>query len=128
MNLSFSTNRWENISFRDFMDHAVKYRFSGIEIHNVSAIENEDLRRLYRSLIERKLVISCIDATHSVGEDDGAEAKECIEAASALHCPYVRIKADIGEKCIKIIEELIDVAKSAKVVLLVETAGDLAYT
>ncbi len=128
MNLSFSTNRWENISFRDFMDYAVKYRFSGIEIHNISAIENEDARRLYRSLIERKLVVPCIDATHSVGEDDGAEAKKCIDAASAIHCPYVRIKADIGEKCIAVIKELIPIAESANVVLLVETAGDFSDT
>ena len=38
MKLSFSTNRWNNFSFDQFIDIAGEYRFNGIEIHDVHAV------------------------------------------------------------------------------------------
>lgn len=128
MNLSFSTNRWEGISFRDFMDLAVKYRFSGIEIHDIKDLEADEFNRIYHSLIERRLCIPCIDTTHSVCDDFGNEAFECIEAAKALRCPYVRIKAENTDEGVAIITKLIATAEESGITLLVETVGDYSNT
>jgi sugar phosphate isomerase/epimerase len=130
MKLSFSTNRWKGISFRDFIDYAVKYRFSGIEIHDISALENQepDFSRIYHRLVDKKLCVPCIDTVNSVTENNGNEVFECIHAATALRCPYVRIKADKSEKSLEIIKRLIATVKPLDIVLLVETVGDFADT
>lgn len=128
MNLSFSTNRWENIDFDSFMELAVRYRFSGIEIHDIAAISGRDPNKIYRSLLERRLSVPCIDTTKAVCEDGGAEALECISAAKSLRCGFVRIKANNTEKSAETVRTLIAHAEKNGVVLLVETTGDFCDT
>ena len=65
MKLSFSTNRWNNYDFDQFIDIADAYRFQGIEVHDVHAVfdatEPGKTTALYRRLLEKRQVISCID-------------------------------------------------------------------
>ena len=55
MKLSFSTNRWQNYTFEDFIDIAKEYKFNGIEIHDISGFAPEKLSAIYHKLIENKL-------------------------------------------------------------------------
>ena len=61
MNLSFSTNRWENISLESFIDIAREYKFQGIEIHNINEVTTEQASEINHKLLENKVKISCID-------------------------------------------------------------------
>lgn len=128
MNLSFSTNRWEGISFREFMEYAVQYRFSGIEIHDISKLGDENLNKIYHELLERKISVPCIDTTNSVSSDEGKEANGCIAAAKALRCPFVRIKAENTKESFETVKKLISSAEENGVTLLIETTGDFRDT
>ena len=74
MKLSFSTNRWNNFSFDQFIDIAGEYRFQGIEIHDVHAVfdvaEPGKITALYRRIMEKRLAISCIDLVHDIVDSD----------------------------------------------------------
>ena len=99
MKLSFSTNRWNNYSFDQFIDIADEYRFQGIEIHDVRAVfdaaEPGRITALYRKLMEKRLVVSCIDLVSDIAFAKDAALAELItvlDAARRLHVPAVRIK------------------------------------
>ena len=97
MKLSFSTNHWNNYEFDQFIDIADEYRFQGIEIHDTRTIfdvsEPGRLTTLYRRLLEKHLVISCIDLCSDIGEATEVSLEELtpvLEAARRLHAPACR--------------------------------------
>ena len=125
MKLSFSTNHRSGRSVSDFIEEAVRYHYSGIELHNIASVK-ENYRSIYHSLIENRLSLPCIDAAGSLSDDNGREARECLFAAESLRCPYVRIKA--GKEDFTLLSELLSEAEKKKITLLIETVGDFAST
>ena len=140
MKLSFSTNRWDNFSFDQFIDIADEYRFQGIEIHNVHAVfdaaEPGRLTALYRRLIEKRLEISCIDLVSDIVAAKDAALEELVlvlDAAKRLHAPGVRIKTvvsegDVADKVRMFLTEALPLAEKAHTTLLIETVGIFADT
>ena len=122
MKLSFSTNHRSAKSVSDFIDEAVRYRYDGIELHDIYSVK-ENYRTVYRALIENRLSVPCIDAAGALSEDNGKEARECLFAAESLRCPYVRVKA--GRDDAALLAELIAEAEKKKITILIETVGDL---
>ena len=82
MKLSFSTNRWNDYSFDQFIDIAAEYHFQGIEIHDVHAVfdvaEPGRITALYRRLMDNRLAISCIDLVSDI-------ASQTDDAIAELH-------------------------------------------
>ena len=140
MKLSFSTNHWNNYDFAQFIDIADEYRFQGIEIHDAKALydaaEPGRLTALYRRLLEKRLVISCIDLIADLAGDREAamaELAHALEAAKRLHAPYLRVRtAQTGEAALEKVREVLSAAlpqaERAGVTLLVETVGLFADT
>ena len=140
MKLSFSTNRWNNFSFDQFIDIAGEYRFQGIEIHDVHAVfdvsEPGRITALYRRLLEKRLAISCIDLVTDIVSDTAAAQEELVlvlDAAKRLHAPFVRIKTtaendDTEEKVRSFLNAALPAAEKNETTLLVETVGIFADT
>ncbi|MBE6357164.1 MAG: AMP-dependent synthetase [Lentisphaerae bacterium] len=140
MKLSFSTNRWNNYSFDQFIDIADEYRFQGIEIHDVHAVfdvaEPGKITALYRRLMEKRLAISCIDLVADVVEAEDAALEELVmvlDAAKRLHAPYVRIKTvstaeNVMDAMRKFLSAALPAAEKNNTVLLIETVGAFADT
>ena len=140
MKLSFSTNRWNNYDFDQFIDIADEYRFQGIEIHDVRAVfdatEPGKTTALYRRLLEKRLAISCIDLIADMAGDQAEALKElglAVEAARRLHAPYIRVKTtQTDEAALARVREFLaaalPLAQQAAKTLLVETVGPYADT
>ena len=140
MKLSFSTNRWNNFSFDQFIDIADEYRFQGIEIHDVHAVfdvaEPGKITALYRHLMEKRLEISCIDLVSDIAGDSGAalgELELVLDAARRLHAPFVRVKtssSDEGaaERVRSFLSSALPLAEKNGTTLLVETVGVFSDT
>ncbi len=130
MKLSFSTNKWNTLSLGEFFDLAKEYKFDGIEIHDISKLNEADLLSAPLKLMEYGLKISCIDMVSdiSAGEKAEEELKRCLDAAEILRVPYIRLKALSEENVLEFIKKAIPMAEEKKVVLLVETAGIYADT
>lgn len=133
MNLSFSTNRWGNISLESFIDIAKEYKFQGIEIHDINEVTTEQASEINHKLLENKVKISCIDMISDVSGDVDTSFKEflnCVELCITLHTPYIRIKSasDNEENVVKFVEKTLPVAEKNNIVILVETVGIYADT
>ncbi len=145
MKLSFSTKGWHNSTFDDFCDIAKELKFQGIELHNIhnrlftdkdGAFHDYAAAKTVRKLYEKKLSIPCIDtvcnlADQSTDQESINEIKACIEIASNLHIPYVRIKAFGSENydlVRNIVSAVLGFAEENNIVLLVETSGIFANT
>ena len=140
MKLSFSTNYWQNYSFDQFIDIAAEYRFSGIELHDVSTAfdpaEPGHATAVYRRLIENRLEISCIDLVADIATESEAALQEltaALEVAKRLHAPYIRIKTsssdEQAENAVRsFLTRALPLAEHANIVLLVETVGIYADT
>ncbi len=133
MNLSFSTNRWGDISLESFIDIAREYKFQGIEIHDINEVTAEQASEINHKLLENKVKISCIDMISDVSGDVDASFNEflnCVELCITLHTPYIRIKSasDNEENVFKFVEKALPVAEKNNIVILVETVGIYADT
>ena len=140
MKLSFSTNRWNNYDFDQFIDIADEYRFQGIEIHDVHAVfdatEPGKTTALYRRLLEKRLAISCIDLIADMAGDQAEALKElglALEAARRLHAPYIRVKTTQADEAAQtrvreFLATALPMAAQAAKTLLVETVGPYADT
>ena len=140
MKLSFSTNRWNNYSFDQFIDIAVEYRFQGIEIHDISvlydAAEPGRATAVYRRMMEKRLAVSCIDLVADIAADKDAaieELKLALDAAKRLHAPFIRIRtavedesADAGVR--SFLDSALPLAEMNGTTMLVETVGLFADT
>ena len=147
MKLSFSTKGWHHSSFDDFCNIARDLRFEGIELHNVNgalftekdgAFHDYAAAATLRRLYEQKLTIPCVDAVCTPAVCDAAEALaevgKCIDVASRLRVPYVRVKPgdadpDAGAaKMRDFLAQAVPAAAQAGVVLLLETSGIFSNT
>ncbi len=145
MKLAFSTKGWHNSTFDDFCEIAKELKFEGIELHNIhnrlftdkdGAFHDYAAAKTVRKLYEKKLSIPCIDTICNLADTENEnksidEIEKCIEIASNLHIPYVRIKA-YGEENYDfvrgIIAKVLDKAEENGIVLLIETSGIFANT
>ena len=140
MKLSFSTNRWKNYTFDQFIDIADEYRFKGIEIHDVNAVfdvsEPGKITALYRRLMEKRLAISCIDIVSDIAAEKEAALNELVlvlDASKRLHAPCVRVKTssdteDAVVKAQEFLQSALPLAEKNGTTLLVETVGVFADT
>ena len=149
MRFSFSTKGWHGHTFEEFCNIAAAMDFSGIELHNIKnslfadkegAFYNYAAAATVRRLYEKKLSIPCIDAVcnpSDANEKDAciAEIRKCMEIASNLHIPNIRLRANDAENedaavanTAAVITELLPEAESRGVTLLMETAGLFAKT
>ncbi len=142
MKLSFSTKGWHGKTFEELCEIAKELRFSGIELHNIknklftdsdSAFNDYATAATLRRLYEMKISIPCIDSICDPADTEKAdeamrELKECIRIAKNLHIPYIRVHASAhGEKDFEtvraFISEILPIAESAGVHILLETSG-----
>ena len=149
MRFSFSTKGWHGHTFEEFCDIATAMNFEGIELHNINnslftdkdgAFYNYAAASTIRRLYEKKLSIPCIDAIcnpSDANEKDACidEIRKCMEIASNLHIPNIRLRANIAENdddavanTAAVISALLPEAESRGVTLLMETAGLFAKT
>ena len=107
MKLSFSTKGWHGYLWEDFTRIASEQGFNGIELHNVNnpsftekngAFYMSSAQATVRELYEKNLRIPCIDTLKNPASKEEREAfteelNKCLQIASTLHIPFVRIKA-----------------------------------
>ena len=149
MKLSFSTKGWHQNTFPEFCDIAVSLGFRGIEPHNIrgalftgkdAAFHAHTAAATRRLLYEKKLEIPCIDTVCDLADPEKAaeslaEIRECLQIASNLGIPNVRLRARQNadtEKAEQAVREILDTvlpeAEAAGVALLIETGGLYANT
>ncbi len=149
MKFSFSTKGWHDNSFEEFCDLAVELGFSGIEPHNIynelmsakdGAFTDYSVAQTGRMLFEKGLSLPCIDAIcnisdESVNDESIKEIERCIELASNLSIPNVRLRAEYCKDIDKAVENVKDIitktlpiAQSERVTFLLETEGIFADT
>ena len=149
MKLSFSTKGWHDNTFEEFCNIAEELHFQGIELHNIynrlftdkdGAFHDYTAAATLRRLYEKNLKIPCIDTISDIGcpeEADKAEKEieKCLEIASNLHIPNVRLRANSAEDAEKAVKAVYDLickvlpkAEEKKVSLLIETTGPFGNT
>ena len=131
MNLSFSTNKWNDFDLPEFFEIAKEYKFQGFEIHDINKLNDSDIKSAYHKLMEYKMEIPCIDMISDVSADiDGAyaEFEKCVRVCDALNVPYVRVKSTKEDGVSEFIKKALPTAEEKGVVLLVETVGAYADT
>lgn len=147
MKLSFSTKGWHNVTFPELVKIASEMRYNGIELHNISneffnspdsVFKDYCATATLRMLYENKISIPCLDSILDPASQTGREKafeeiKECIRIASVFRIPYVRIHAidktgDAVDRVKSFLSEILPIAKSSNVELLMETSGLFADT
>ena len=149
MKYSFLTKGWHNNTFDEFCAIAKDLKFKGIELHNIhnrlftdkdGAFHDYAAAKTVRKLFEMKLQIPCIDticnlADASKEEDNIKEIEACIDIASNLKIPYIRIYAsekeyteEKNQNVANIITKVLPLAEEKNVCLLLETSGIYADT
>ena len=144
MKLSFSTKGWYGFSFEELCDKAQELGFTGLELHNIrgelfadDAFYTHMAGATVRRLNDKKLRIPCIDTVCTLGDSDTAsdfkEITACLDIASALRIPYLRLhtcKADakrdeseVLKTVCKTLDETLPLAREKGVTLLLETSG-----
>ncbi len=131
MNLSFSTNKWEDFSIADCFDIAQSYKFSGFEIHNINNLNDAEIKSAYHKQIEYKIKIPCIDMVTDIAKDTEKayeEFEKCLGAAEILNTKYIRLKTSAEDGMVDFITNILPKAESKNKVILIETAGVYADT
>lgn len=150
MKLSFSTFGWSGCVWSDLCTLAADTGFRGIEIHNAyepvfsgkcGIFDPTASNAAHRGLVENNLKIPCVDSTCNIAiaaklEANCEEIKTCINNASVMKSPYVRIgtrdcpysaeeQIKAAAECIKAV---LPYAEKAKITLLIETIGIFSDT
>ncbi len=148
MKLSFSTKGWHNNTFEELCNIASDLRFQGIELHNIynrlftdkdGAFHDYAAAATLRKLYDKKLEIPCIDTITDIGKEEEKEKcleeiYRCLEIASNLHIPYIRLRANNGETekttetVFQLISEVLPQVLQKDVTLLLETTGPFSDT
>ncbi len=149
MKLSFSTKGWHGKTFDELCDIAKELQFSGIELHNIhnelftakdGAFHEYTANATLRRLFEKNLSIPCIDAICNPADASQQtqtieEILACIEIASNLHIPNIRIRANGNfsanmtvENFCQVLNKVLPIAEDKKITLLIETCGIFADT
>lgn len=140
MKLAYVTGNWPDLSWKEHIDLAESMGFQGLELSFFAADAQKMLdsagsaekQQFLRILNSKKLNVPCISVRISA-EDSGRDASlknaaDCILLANALHAPYVCLdfasqdKAD-EERSVALIGELLPLAESEGITLLIETKG-----
>ena len=150
MKLSFSTKGWHGYLWEDFCKIATEQGFNGIELHNVNnpsftekngAFYMNSAQATVRELYEKNLRIPCIDTLKNPASKEERvafteELNKCLQIASTLHIPFVRIKAtDTGAsfdeqkaEVISVLSDIIPEAEKNNVTIIIETSGIFSDT
>ena len=149
MKFSFSTKGWHDISFEEFCDAAEYFKFEGIEPHNINnaafseksgVFQDYSAAATMRMLYDRGLKIPCIDVINDIADEDQfdaaiAEISRCLQIASNLHIPNIRLRAETHfdvklavKNTKRLIESVLPEAEKEKISLLIETRGMYADT
>lgn len=144
MKLSFSNNGWD-LSFKELLEFASKYKVPGIEIHDPhqacfkeeNPFGSKNVERTKAMLGDHQLSISCIDVIANIADNKKeikaiSEILNAIKIASKVGCSYVRIRAfkisfgmddQIDEQVIEIVKKVLPRAKEKNVTILIESMG-----
>ncbi|MBQ8267024.1 MAG: AMP-binding protein, partial [Clostridia bacterium] len=149
MKLSFSTKGWHSSTFDEFCDIAVDLGFGGIELHNVNnrlftdkdgAFHDYTAAATARRLYEKKLQIPCIDVLCDIGAPTKTQAafeefSKCVNIASNLNIPAIRVKAEKAvdidaakSAVIDFINMALPLATEKNIAILIETSGVFCKT
>jgi sugar phosphate isomerase/epimerase len=155
MLLSFSTLGCPDWSFPEIVNFAVKHDYKGIEVRGIQreldltkspVFNTDDSRRSTLALMaEKKLQFVGLGSSANLHLPEGAQrekslvgAKQFIDLAAAIRCPYVRVfpnnfpkeqeKAATIDLIVKGLVELGNYAKNTGVMVLLETHGDVVKT
>ena len=149
MKYSFLTKGWHNNTFDEFCDVAKELKFKGIELHNIhnrlftdkdGAFHDYTSAQTLRKLFEMELQIPCIDTICNLADgskeaENIKEIEDCINIASNLKIPYIRIYAsekeyteEKNQNVTNIITKVLPLAEEKNVCLLLETSGIYADT
>ncbi|SHI19871.1 fatty-acyl-CoA synthase [Sporobacter termitidis DSM 10068] len=142
MRLSYFTGNWPDLSWDAHCELAESMGLQSLELcysptEARSILDGAERQQFLRHLGDRKLAVSCV--TVSLPTDGGSRntslknAADSILLASALHAPYVCLDmpaagAEDEERCAGMISELLPLAESEGVILLVETKGVFSDT
>lgn len=145
MKLSFSTKGWQEHSWSDFVELALKTGYRGIELYydtakpaawQLNLRDRAKLRAAVRQLANLNLAIPCVDAVgelQDIATDPKIEQafRDAIEFAEAANSPALRVRSlrpdqDGGKSTRESLAKLLPVAHEHNVILLVETIGSYA--
>jgi sugar phosphate isomerase/epimerase len=153
--LSFSTLGCPDWSFQQIIDFASAHGFKGIELRGIlkqmditqspgftdtAAITATLNRMKEKNLVFANLGSSCnLHITDAVKRQENLdEAKRYIDLAAQVHCPYIRVFPNLLPKdqdkqatmalIIEGLQELGDYSKGKKVMVLMETHGDVVWS
>ena len=149
MKYAFLTKGWHDSTFEEFCQVAKDLKFKGIELHNIhnrlftdknGAFHDYTAAATVRKLFEMKLSVPCIDTICNLADiskkaENIKEIEACINIASNLKIPYIRIYAsekdyteEKNENVKSVISEVLEFAEEKGITLLVETSGIYADT
>ncbi len=146
MKLSFSINGWKNTGWQDFVDLAEEIGYKGIELHNVlgsDLIEKDGPFHKYNSaatmrrLADLGISIPCVDISVDISseavEENAKYITACIDFASQIRVPYIRVYAsgkseNSKENVIECLGKVVDYAAEKGVTVLIETYGMFSDT
>jgi fatty-acyl-CoA synthase len=140
MKLSYYTGNWPDLSWNEHCDLAESMGFQGLELAYSAADAQKFLdsarpverHQLLRRLGDNRLSVPCVTVSISSEEAERnvalKDAADCILFASALHSPFVCLDIKPGENAdeeqtIAIIGELLPLAETEGIILLIETKG-----
>jgi sugar phosphate isomerase/epimerase len=152
--LSFSTLGTPDWSLEQISDFAVKHGFKGIEVRGIlremdlpkcKEFSNENIAVTQRMMKDKGLNFINLGSGATLHFSEGNErrkniddGKRFIDLANKLSCPYIRVfpnnfqKDQTKAQTLNLIAngllELGEYAKGSKVIVLMETHGDLIYT
>jgi fatty-acyl-CoA synthase len=140
MKLSYFTGNWPGLSWNEHCDLAESMGFQGLELAYsaadaqkiLDASRQAERHQILRRLSDNRLIVPCV--TVSISSEEAArnaalkDAADCILFASALRSPYVCLDIMQGDKdtedqTITIIGELLPLAETEGIILLIETKG-----
>ena len=144
MKLSFSTLGCPDWNFSEIISTAKDLGFDGIEVRGVSdqlyaphikAFSNENIERTKNNLLDKNVKICCLTSAcylHLDDRDYMSEAREYIDLAEKLSCPYIRVMGEVGAEpsenfndglFTQRLKELCSYAQPKGVTLLIENNG-----
>ena len=147
MKLAFSTKGWHGYRWDEFCRMALDYGYAGIELHNIRSgmLSGENgpagknsARATAKGLFEEKLSLPCICslcdlADEAAEEENLSEIRFCMEAASRVGVPYVRVRTDAEDedaprRVIRCLQSVVEEAEQKQLTLLLESRAVFADT
>ncbi len=138
MRISFSNNGWQ-MDFFQFISFAKEMGANAIEINDTkrlalgesSPLSDYNVKDTARELLHYGLSVSCLDCSIDISKEENFErAKEqiiwLIKTCKIIGCEFIRLYAGEEENkqaVVKVIENVLTVARDYGVILLMETKG-----